>query len=123
MATQEALVCVPPPPNAAGKIQSRWWFWTLISAALCLGAFLCLFVLLASIGVSVSGGGGHVDEKPFVLVTASLLGGALGALGASAFFAWRFRPFSGIAALLAFGLINGLLLTYVLAVGAFVFSI
>lgn len=123
MPTQEAPVGVQPPSNAVRKIQSRWWFWTLTGAALCVASFLCLFVLLASIGVGVSGGGGHVDEKPFVVVIAALIAIVIGALGASARCAWRSRPFTGLAALCAFWLLNGLQLGYALLVGAFVLSI
>lgn len=95
----------------------------MASIALSAGAFLCLIVLFAGIAGSVSGGGGHMDEKPFVLIIDLLLGASLAALGTSAFYARKFRPFPHLAMKLAFFVANTVLLLYALAVGAFVNSL
>lgn len=86
-------------------------------------SFLCLIVLFAGIAGSVSGGGGHMNEKPFVLVIDLLLGASLAASGASAFYAWKARPFPHLAMMLAFFVANSVLLLYALAAGTLVNSL
>lgn len=86
-------------------------------------SFLCLIVLFVGIGVGVSGGDGHFDEKPFVLLIDLLLVASLAALGTSAVYAWKFRPFSHLATMLAFFVANNVLLLYALGVGALVNSL
>jgi hypothetical protein len=108
---------------AQRKSRTQWWFWTMASIALSGISFICLIVLFAAIGGSVSGGGGHVNEKPFVLIMDLLSAVSIAAVGASGFYAWWFRPFAHLALALAFFTANSLLLVYAVGVGAFVNSL